>query len=97
MSDGLGNFKELQLQSEQTMFIFHGYRMAKDGERGHGYFKHAHSLGEALADIRSSPGVLDEGPYLVRDAFLAVEEGQPVIHVEIVSLREAFDQPSDQR
>ena len=96
MNDGLDRFKELQLQSEQTMFVLHGYRKVKDGERGHGYVKHAHSLGEALADIRSRPGVLDECPYLVRDAFLTIEEGQPVIHVEIVSLGEAFDEPGDQ-
>ena len=89
MSDDLDGFQELQLQSTRTLFMFYGYRMARDGELGSGYFKHAHSLNEALADLIANPGVLDEGGYLVRDAFLELgDDDDPCVHVDLLSARE---------
>jgi hypothetical protein len=81
-------FDRLRLEHERTLFMFYGYRRV-DGSPGHGYFKLAHSLAEALADLQASEGVADEGGYLVRDAFLEMADGDAVLHVELISLAEA--------
>jgi hypothetical protein len=81
-------FDRLQLERERTVFTFYGYRMA-DGRQGRGYFKLAHSLAEALTDLHANTGVADEGGYLIKDAFLEMDAGlTPVLHVELISLRE---------
>ena len=90
--EGLNGFHRLVLQSERSSFTFYGYRMAADGRYGHGYFKLAHSLGEALADlVEENEGVADMGRYLVRDAFLEASEDGPVLHVELTSVREILE------
>ena len=83
----LDAFDQLQLEHERTRFTFYGYRM-RDGRQGGPYFKLAHSLAEALADLEANEGVADEGGYLVRDAFLEMGELEPVLHVELISVRE---------
>lgn len=81
---GLDAFHQLALERERTLFMFYGYRWAR-GDRGGGYFKHAHSLSEALADLDANEGVADEGGYFVKDAFIESTEDGPVVHVELIS------------
>lgn len=91
MSDELNPLDALQLESERTLFMFYGYRKAATGERGQGYFKLAHSLAEAIADLMENEGVLDEGGFLVRDAIVTRDDdGEFVVNVELVSLTELF-------
>jgi hypothetical protein len=95
MSDDLGDeinpFNRLQLEHERTLFVFYGYRKA-DGSQGHGYFKLAHSLSKALDDLHANEDVADEGHYLVRDAFLEMDDdGSPVLHVELVSISQLVE------
>jgi hypothetical protein len=83
-------FDRLQLEHERTLFMFYGFRNT-DGSQGRGYFKLAHSLSEALADLQANPAVADEGGYFVRDAFLEIsddDDGDPTIHVELISVQE---------
>jgi hypothetical protein len=91
MADEISTFDRLALEQERTWFVFYGCRDAEDGEPGGPYFKAAHSLAEALADLHSEPRVAAEGGYLVKDAFLVLDEegpGDHSIHVQLVSLRE---------
>lgn len=81
-------FSQLQLEKERTLFMFYGYRMAATGGVGGGYFKLANSLNEALSDLSTNEGIADEGGYLVRDAFLVMEDGDPSVHVELISVNE---------
>jgi hypothetical protein len=91
--------QQLQLEKhERTLFVFYGYRWASThkfaGKFGSGYQKLANSLREAMADLQSNSGILDEGGYFVRDAILEVGDGDaesPVLHVELVSVRELVE------
>ena len=89
-------FTRLALERERTQFTFYGFR-TMDGQEGGPYFKLAHSLSEALADLEANPGVADEGGYLVRDAFLEKTEGEVVIHVELISMEEIANGALDER
>jgi hypothetical protein len=79
--------------------MFYGYR-GTDGSVGGPYFKQANSLSEALRDLIANPGVDTENElgYLVRDAFVEIDEddGDPVIHVELVSLRQILEEAAAQ-
>lgn len=80
----------LEIERERTLFMFYGFRWSANGEPGGVYFKLAHSLSEALADLEANPGVADEGGYLVSDAFLETGE-EPVLHVELTSLAQLIE------
>lgn len=72
----------LEFETERTLYVFYGYApSAQDGDGGP-YFKSAHSLSHALADLRANPGV-EDAPYVVTDIFVEVEEGEPTLHVEL--------------
>lgn len=81
-------FTRLQLEHERTLFVFYGYRRI-DGSTAGPYLKQAASLREALSDLEANEHIQDGGPlgYLIRDAFLVLEDGDPTIHVEL----SAFD------
>ena len=93
--DELSAFDRLHLERQRTLFMFYGFRWA-DGRQGGGYFKHAHSLSAALADLSANEGVADEGGYFVKDAFVedgeldpeTREVGPATLHVELISLNE---------
>jgi len=89
MAGGVDAFTQLALEHERTLFMFYGFTNP-DGTRGGAYFKLAHSLSEALADLEGNGGVAHPpGGYLVSDAFLeAGEEADepPTVHVELVSV-----------
>jgi hypothetical protein len=91
MADEISAFDQLALEQERTWFVFYGCRDAEGGEPGGPCYKAAHSLAEALADLHSEPRVAAEGGYLVKDAFLVLDEegpGDHSVHVELASLRE---------
>jgi hypothetical protein len=92
---GIDAFDQLALEHERTLFMFYGFRTA-DGRQGGPYFKLAHSLSEALADLHANAGVADEGGYLVRDAFLEAGEDEPVLHVELVSMLDLVEAASEE-
>jgi hypothetical protein len=79
----------LELEHERTLFMFYGYGTVEGGQ-GSGYFKLAHSLSEALADLEGNPGVADEGGYFVKDLFVAAleDDDSPTVHVELISLEQ---------
>lgn len=87
-------FDQLELEHERTLFMFYGYRRV-NGEWGSGYFKLANSLSEALSDLHANEGVDSKGGYLVSDAFVEMSEGDPVIHVELVSILDLVDRAED--
>lgn len=92
-------FIRLAIEHERTLFVFHGWREAEDGEIGSNYFKLAYSLRSALADLEANTAVEieDEGGYLVRDAFVERddESGDPIVHVQLVSVRDIIEGRSD--
>lgn len=81
--DGLSVFSRLRIERERTLFMMYGVR-TKDGQTVSGYFKLAHSLSEALADLdyNENVAVPVEG-YAVRDLFLEDGEDGVVVHVEL--------------
>jgi hypothetical protein len=80
----LDAFSRLAAESQRTDFMFYGYRMAEDGRIGPPYFKLAHSLSEALADLKGNPGVASD-VYFIEDAFVTLDEdGMPTVHVQLV-------------
>jgi hypothetical protein len=78
-------FHQLIRERERTMFVFYGFLWTEDGEVGGNYLKQAYSLGEALADLEANKGVADVGGYWVKDAFIQMENGDPIVHVELSS------------
>jgi hypothetical protein len=73
-------FRRLKAEHQQTLFVFYGPGPSVVGT----YAKHAHSLREALADLNANP--LAEGrPFVVTDAFVDAGNGQPTLHVEVMS------------
>jgi hypothetical protein len=87
MTDDPTAFEELAAQTEPTRFVLYGWRL-EDGELGAPWHKVARSLSEVLDDLEGFEGRFDEGGYIIRDAFLEMDDGSPVIHVELVSSRE---------
>lgn len=87
-------FSQLVAERQRALFVFYGHR-AISGEPGGPYFKQAHSLSEALADLEGNSGVADEGGYFVRDAFLEHDDGGLVLRVELISLRQILSGESE--
>jgi SAM-dependent methyltransferase len=85
-------FTRLAFEHKRTSFVFYGFRHADTGEKGGDYFKMANSLSEALADLNSNVGI-SGSTYVIRDLFLEEKdvEGEPTLHVEVVSLLELLD------
>jgi hypothetical protein len=93
MTDGIDPFSQLVLERRRTLFMFYGFRSV-NGKREGAYFKHAHSLGEALADLEGNAGIADEGGYLVRDAFVedVEDDGGAILHVELISTMQILEE-----
>ena len=90
---GMSAFDELQFEHERTLFFLYGARSARTGAASRPYFKLANSLGEAIADLEANPGIMDEGPFLVRDAFVQLDDdGAPVVHVELVPMQRIVEE-----
>ena len=92
MIDDPTAFAQLAAQTEPSRFVLYGWRL-DDGQVGPPWHKVARSLREVLDDLEGFEGRFDEGRYIVRDAFLEMDDGSPVIHVELVSSRELGDWP----
>ena len=82
-------FDQLQIERERTFFTFYGWRRP-DGEPGGPYFKLAHSLSEALADLEENSAIDPDEAYVVTDAFLELGEEGPTVHVELRSTEAVF-------
>jgi hypothetical protein len=81
-------FTRLELETQRTVYLFYGFIEAGTGQRGKGYFKQAHSLGEAMADLVSNAGVdaaESQAGYVVRDAVVIVDENGAHVHVELIT------------
>jgi hypothetical protein len=80
-------FTRPELEAKRTLFLFYGYRESRTGEISTStYFKQAHSLGEALADLHGNAGVMDVGGYVVQDACVVVDEdGSATVHVHLIT------------
>ncbi|HEX3510111.1 MAG TPA: hypothetical protein VHT27_03335 [Solirubrobacteraceae bacterium] len=95
MSEDIDAFDRLELERERTLFMLYGARKATGGTF-RGYFKLAHSLSQAMADLEANPAIAG-GPYLVKDAFVEAEEDDaPTVHVELVSVPDLLAQASEQ-
>ena len=89
-------FDRLELEHKRTMFCLYG-ALYTDGTRADGvYFKQAHSLREALADLAANPAMLDVD-YLVRDLFLEETENDATVHVELVTVNGEIDEEVDEK
>jgi hypothetical protein len=90
MSDDADPFTRLRLEAGRTLFWLHGWRRP-DGSVGSDYAKQAQSLSEAIADLEANECCADVGGYFVSDAFVVMEEGEPEVHVELVTPNEIMD------
>lgn len=90
MADGPDGFHNLVRNADRAMFVLYGTRSADGTRAANPYLKLAHSLNEALTDLRGNEGV-DPGPYVVVDAFLRSDEGEPQIEVQLLHIDDVAD------
>jgi hypothetical protein len=74
-------FQNLQIERERELFVFYGFENVDESIPG-AYFKQAHSLSEALADLRANDSVMDHD-YVVTDLFVENDDGEVTLHVEL--------------
>jgi hypothetical protein len=99
MTDQLDAFTRLRLESRRTFYVLHGWRAA-DGSVGRDYFKQAHSLSEAIADLEANDCSAEDVTHEIVDVFVSDGDDRDdlQVHVELSpadvgtdEVRELFD------